>query len=483
MDSPPPRFNLAAFVLAQAGWRGTHPALIVPGVTELDFATLERTVLGTAAGLLERASPGDILLMRLGNTPDFPITYLAAIAAGLVPVPTSSQLTAPEVGRIVEDLSPALCVQSPELPGADCETVPLDALRAMARLPAADYAMGDPDRPAYSVYTSGTSGHARAVVHAHRAIWARRMMWRGWEGLSQDDRMLHAGAFNWTYTLGTGLMDPWANGATAIVPPPGTDAAALPGLLATHRATIFAAAPGVFRRLLRAPLPALPDLRHGLSAGEKLPEATRAAWEAATGTPIFEAYGMSECSTFVSGSPDRPAPPGTLGYPQPGRRVTIRPDGEIAVHATDPGLMLGYHGQPEETAARYDGEWFLTGDRGRLTPDGAILYDGRADDQMNAGGYRVSPMEIEDALATHPGITEVACAEVRLAADLSLIAGFYAGPAPLDEAELSAFATARLAAYKVPRLWVRVEALPRGANNKVLRRRLRQDWEATHGQA
>ena len=483
MESPPPRFNLAAFVLAQARVRGTHPALIVPGVIALDFATLERRVLGTATGLLRHASPGDILLMRLGNTPDFPITYLAAIAAGIVPVPTSSQLSEAEVAGIVAELAPKLSVQAPGLTPADVPTVPQADLDDFADLPAADYAMGDPDRPAYIVYTSGTSGRARAVVHAHRAIWARRMMWQGWEGLTADDRILHAGAFNWTYTLGTGLMDPWANGATAIVPPDGTAATDLPALLASERATIFAAAPGVYRRLLRAPLPSLPDLRHGLSAGEKLPETTHAAWTAATGTPIFEAYGMSECSTFISGSPARPAPPGTLGFPQPGRRVTIREDGEIAVHRDDQGLMLGYHGQPDETAARFDGDWFLTGDRGSLTEEGAIRYDGRTDDQMNAGGYRVSPIEVETAVAAHPALTEVACAEVRLSDDLTLIAAFCVTPDPLDESALATFAQDRLAAYKVPRLWVRVDALPRGANNKVLRRRLRQDWEAARGQA
>ena len=483
MEAPPPRFNLAAFVLAQARVRGTHPALIVPGEISFDFETLERRVLGTATGLLRHASAGDILLMRLGHTPHFPITYLAAIAAGIVPVPTSSQLTDAEVAGIVAELSPTIIVQAPDLTSADLPTIPQADLDGFVDLPAADYAMGDPDRPAYIVYTSGTSGRARAVVHAHRAIWARRMMWQGWEGLTPDDRILHAGAFNWTYTLGTGLMDPWANGATAIVPPDGTDAAELPAMLAAERATIFAAAPGVYRRLLRAPLPPLPDLRHGLSAGEKLPETTRAAWTSATGTPIFEAYGMSECSTFISGSPARPAPTGTLGFPQPGRRVSLREDGEIALHRSDPGLMLGYHGQPDETAARFDGDWFLTGDRGSLTEGGAIRYEGRTDDQMNAGGYRVSPIEVETALAAHPALTEVACAEVRLSDDLTLIAAFCVAVDALDEGALAAFARDRLAAYKVPRLWVRVDALPRGANNKVLRRRLRQDWEATHGQA
>ncbi|MBS1302887.1 class I adenylate-forming enzyme family protein, partial [Loktanella sp. SALINAS62] len=458
-------------------------ALIVPGTTTLTFSDLEKAVRGTATGLLEHARPGDIVLMRLANTPDFPITYLACITAGLIPVPTSAQLTATEVAGIVHDLSPALCVHDPAVTGADVPTISIATLRSFVTRSPADYAMGDPHRPAYIVYTSGTSGTSRAVVHAHRAIWARRMMWDGWCGLMPDDRLLHAGAFNWTYTLGTGLMDPWANGATAIIPAPDTDASALPDLLQLERATIFAAAPGVYRRILRAPLPDLPALRHGLSAGEKLPETLRTAWETATGKPIHEAFGMSECSTFLSGSPNRPAPSGTLGYPQPGRRVTIMDDGQIAIHRSDPGLMLGYHNQPDETAARYRGEWFLTGDHGTQGDDGAITYTGRADDQMNAGGHRVSPVEIESALSHHPAITDIACAEVRLSPDLSLIAAFYVASDLLDETDLSGFAQTRLAAYKRPRLWVRVDALPRGANNKVLRRKLRQDWETTHGQA
>jgi acyl-coenzyme A synthetase/AMP-(fatty) acid ligase len=163
----------------------------------------------------------------------------------------------------------------------------------MRHLPAASYHMGDPERLAYVVYTSGTSGKPRAVAHAHRAIWARQMMFEGWYGLRQDDRLLHAGAFNWTYTMGTGLMDPWTIGATALIPAAGTASETLPTLLAANKATIFAAAPGVYRQLLKGTLHLeLPSLRHGLSAGEKLPASTLSAWTNATDTPIFEAYGM-----------------------------------------------------------------------------------------------------------------------------------------------------------------------------------------------
>ncbi len=186
--------------------------------------------------------------------------------------------------------------------------------------------MGDPGRLAYMVYTSGTSGLPRAVLHAHRAVLARQMMRRGWTGLDPDDRLMHAGALPWTYTLGTGLLDPWAAGATAILPAGGTDADQIGLLLRRHDATILAGTPGHFRKLLKTPLPALPRLRHGLSAGEALPRTTRAAWQAATGTRVHEAFGMTEFSTFLSGTPDRPAPVGTIGYVQTGRRVALLAD-------------------------------------------------------------------------------------------------------------------------------------------------------------
>jgi acyl-coenzyme A synthetase/AMP-(fatty) acid ligase len=342
--------------------------------------------------------------------------------------------------------------------------------------------MGDPDRLAYVVYTSGTSGKQRAVAHAHRAIWARQMMVDGWYGLTQQDRLCHAGAFNWTYTLGTGLMDPWTIGATALIPEPGTDPATLPDLLKQHRATLFAAAPGVYRKFLNENAQInLPDLRHAFCAGEKLSPKLHAAWTDATGTELFEAFGMSECSTFISSSPGNPASGPALGRPQKGRRVAILgPDGPvargeegtIAIHRSDPGLMLEYIGAPEETAAKFSGDWFLTGDQGAMDENDQITYLGRADDMMNAGGFRVSPVEVEAALTAHPGITQVGAAAVEVKPDTFVIAAFYTGPAKLNEEDLQAFAAARLARYKQPRLYIHMDALPTGANNKLLRRAL-----------
>lgn len=483
----PSPFNLAAHVLRRAPALADKVALSVlqaDGAQDWTYAALEQAVRGTGTGLLRAGlTPGDIVLMRLGNTVDFPIAYLGAIAAGLVPVPTSSQLTAPETARMIEELSPAAVLRDPAVGSAvHPHEIDLTALRGMRDLEPCDWNMGDPNRMAYVVYTSGTSGRPRAVAHAHRAIWARQMMVDGWYGLTADDRLCHAGAFNWTYTLGTGLMDPWTIGATALIPEPGTELAALPALLRRHRATIFAAAPGVYRKFLSDDTDLdLPDLRHGLCAGEKLSPSLHAMWRKATGKELFEAYGMSECSTFISSCPDHPARGDALGRPQTGRRIAIvdengpvpqGQEGVIAVHRGDPGLMLGYLNAPEESAARMQGDWFLTGDLGAMAIDGQITYLGRNDDMMNAGGYRVSPVEVETVLSAHPGITQVGVTDVEIREGTRIIVAFYTGPVPVDETELNSYVQDRLARYKQPRAFIHLPALPAGANGKLLRRAL-----------
>ena len=482
---------MAAHVLARGALTPDKIALSVLGGDNLTYGALRAAVLGTATGLLQAgAVVGDRVLMRLGNTVDFPLAYLGALAAGLVPVPTASALTAREVAPMIATLNPALILLDADAAcPADARIVTVETLRAMRSLPPANFHMGDPERAGYIIYTSGTSGSPRAVVHAHRAIWARQMMFDGWYGLHSADRVLHAGAFNWTYTLGTGLMDPWTMGATALIPAAGTPATELPALIAQNEATIFAAAPGVYRQLLnQSELMAMPYLRHGLSAGEKLSPVVRARWEAATGTTVYEAYGMSECSTFISAAPAHPADATVLGRPQQGRKIALLgPDGPvplgdegtIAVHRSDPGLMLGYLDQPEETAAKMQGDWFLTGDQGSMDSDFQITYLGRNDDMMNAGGFRVSPVEVESCLAKFDGITAVGAAEVILKQDVTGIAAFYTAAAPLDETDLRRYAEANLARYKQPRVYIHLPQLPMGANGKLLRRALRQQFEAT----
>ena len=142
------------------------------------------------------------------------------------------------------------------------------------RSPAA-YADTRAEDPAYLIYTSGTTAQPKGVLHAHRVAVGRSPTYQGWYGISDADRVLHAGSFNWTYTLGTGLIDPWANGATSIIYTGAKTPDVWPQLIAKTGATLFAAVPSLFRQILKYAPPArstLGHLRHGLIAGERPPE-------------------------------------------------------------------------------------------------------------------------------------------------------------------------------------------------------------------
>ena len=490
----PSDFNMAEYVLAHADITPEKVALSVlsnSGARRISYVQLKSDVLCVAQGLLDAGvEADDRVLMRLGNTVDFPITYLAAIAIGAVPVPTSSVLTETEVAKIITDINPTVIVHDGAcaLPDTVHRVLNVEQIEAFKSNSCAEFHRGDPNRLAYIVYTSGTSGHPRAVMHAHRAIWARRMMIRDWYDLNAEDRLLHAGAFNWTFTLGTGLMDPWSVGATALIPEPNVDLKLLPLLLSRHDATLFAAAPGVIRKL-NASLPdqfRIPKLRHVLSAGEKLSPEVRSTWRMKTGVDMYEAFGMSECSTFLSSAPHRPSADHALGWPQRGRRISLRAvhdptqeamlgeEGIIAVHQDDPGLMLGYFNAAGETADRFVDGWFLTGDHARIGENGAYYYTGRKDDMMNAGGFRVSPIELETSLSQVSDITSLACVEVEIKTDVKIIVAFYTSVGADAETQLKNYAQTHLADYKRPRAYVRLDALPQNANGKINRNALRQ---------
>jgi acyl-coenzyme A synthetase/AMP-(fatty) acid ligase len=496
----PTPFNLAAHVLAGGVLHGEATALQVlrsDGAERWTYHRLIAAVRGFGTGLLKFGlGPGDRIILLLGNDAAFPIAFLGAISVGIIPVPLSTQLTPPEIDKVLAAVTPALILtcDGVALPtAATCPVLPASATFEISSLGPSPWAMGDPDRLAWMSFTSGTTGSARAVMHAHRSIWARQMARAGWTGLRQQDRLLHAGAFNWTYTLGVGLLDPWSLGAMSLIPAAAVKPADLPGLLARTEATVFAATPAVYRQMLRHPMPDLPHMRHALSAGEKLSDDVASLWRTATGTPIFEAYGMTECSIFISGSAARPAPPGTIGYAQGGRRIAILgPDhapvprgtpGMLAIDRTDPGVFLGYYGRSGETTDSFSGEWFLTGDTASMAEDGAIVYLGRSDDMMNAGGTRVSPLEVEAVMADVADLTDVGVTEVTVRPGVSVVACFYVAASPIAEDVLTAHAATRLARYKQPRIYVRVPALPRNANQKLLRRELRRIWESENGQA
>ncbi|WP_333794141.1 class I adenylate-forming enzyme family protein [Hyphomicrobium sp.] len=499
-DNPP--FNMARYCIGRAAAATRDkPALLIvadPGASPTEvwtYADLEDAVLRTAGALRAMGlSQGDRLMIRLDNTSAYAILFFGAVAAGLVALPASSQLTDREALFLLEDSGAAAIACATHLDTSGLSRAPHvlspdDVARMMREGPRLDYAATRAEDPAFLIYTSGTTAHPKGVLHAQRATLGRRPMYPGWFEISAADRVLHAGAFNWTFTLGVGLTDPWANGATAVVHIGEKDPTIWPRLISATGATIFAGVPGLMRQILKyADLSpsAMPTLRHSLIAGEAPPPGLFEDWAVRTGSHIHEGFGMSEISTYVSTAPSVPRRAGAIGKAQPGRRVAILAvegphapvepghEGWIAVHRSDPGLMLGYWNRPAEQADVVRGEWFVGGDLGHMDADGYVSHTGRSNEIIKALGYRVSPLEVETVLAAHPDVVEVACAEVAVRPGVHIVGAFVvARPgAARDREAILAFAGERLAAYKCPREVRFLDALPRTANGKVQRSRL-----------
>lgn len=484
------------------------------GTSQMTFAELASRT-DQFAQLLRNSgvAAGDRVLIRLPNSLDYPIAFLGTMKRGAISVPTSTLLTAEEVAYLAKDSTatvlvtdkaawPALQGHLSNLPhlkqvflsgvGEIQPHASLQVSDLSQQLAAISHCEGNhptaADDPAYLVYTSGTTGYPKGVLHAHRALIGREPAAKYWFNFAEDqqDRIMHSGKFNWTYVLGTGLMDPLYLGKTVIVHEGKNDADLWTRLIAKHAATIFVGVPTIYRQIIQKSTAAkadVPSLRHCMSAGEHLSDEVLQQWRGRFGRDIFEAVGMSEFSYYLSQSVFRPIRPGSAGFPQPGHAIQLlNPDtleavplgeeGMICVPDSDPGLFLRYWNLDEETAKyKHDG-WFFTGDYARYDDDGYIWFLGRKDDIIKSFGYRVSPYEIERVYKSHPAVADCAAVGEELEKDKLLVVTYVIlqPDATVTADELLAFGKQHLAAYKTPKTVYLTKDFPRTKNGKILRK-------------
>ncbi len=483
------------------------------GTSQITFAQLaERT--SRFAQLLRNLGVGlgERVLIRLPNSLDYPSAFLGAMKRGAIAVPTSTLLTAEEVVYLAQDSGASVLVTDKAAwailkdqlhgavnlrhvllsgPGEVLQSAGLNVLDLDSAL--SEIQQWEPphqsksDEPAYLVYTSGTTGYPKGVLHAHRAMIGRTPASTYWYDFAADgDRIMHSGKFNWTYVLGSGLMDPLYLGKTVIVHEGKNDSNTWPRLIKKHSATIFVGVPTIYRQIVQKSdftKADVPSLRHCMSAGEHLSDEVLTQWRERFGVDIYEAVGMSEFSYYLSQTKSRPIRPGSAGFPQPGHNIqllnpeTLQPvvmgeEGMICVPDDDPGLFLNYWNLPEETAKlRHDG-WFFTGDYARYDADGYIWFLGRRDDIIKSFGYRVSPYEIERVLKSHPAVADCASVGEEIEKDKVLVVAYVilqpGSTASADD--LLAFGREHLAAYKAPKTLYLAKDFPRTKNGKILRR-------------
>jgi acyl-coenzyme A synthetase/AMP-(fatty) acid ligase len=484
------------------------------GTSQMTFAELASRT-DQFAQLLRNSgvAAGDRVLIRLPNSLDYPIAFLGTMKRGAISVPTSTLLTAEEVAYLAKDSTatvlvtdkaawPALQGHLSNLPhlkqvflsgvGEIQPHAGLQVSDLSQQLAAISHCEGNhptaADDPAYLVYTSGTTGYPKGVLHAHRALIGREPAAKYWFNFAEDqqDRIMHSGKFNWTYVLGTGLMDPLYLGKTVIVHEGKNDADLWTRLIAKHAATIFVGVPTIYRQIIQKSTAAkadVPSLRHCMSAGEHLSDEVLQQWRGRFGRDIFEAVGMSEFSYYLSQSVFRPIRPGSAGFPQPGHAIQLlNPDtleavppgeeGMICVPDSDPGLFLRYWNLDDETAKfKHDG-WFFTGDYARYDADGYIWFLGRKDDIIKSFGYRVSPYEIERVYKSHPAVADCAAVGEELEKDKLLVVTYVIlqPDASVTADELLAFGKQHLATYKTPKTVYLTKDFPRTKNGKILRK-------------
>ncbi len=456
---------------------------------------------------------GDRILVQLPNSLEYPIAFFGAMKVGAIAVPTSTLLTAEEVQYLVKDSGARVLVMDRiswsqlAITLADCGAVELvlttgeatltshqgvtlrdlnESLRAITTCAAPHTTRADD--PAYLVYTSGTTGYPKGVLHAHRALLGRSPASEYWFNFSatEVDRIVHSGKFNWTYVLGSALMDPLYLGKLVIVHEGKNEAALWPRLIAKHRATIFIGVPTIYRQIVQKTTVTradVPSLRFCMSAGEHLSDDMLAQWRERFGMQIFEAVGMSEISYYLSQSVHRPIRAGSAGFPQPGHAValldpesfapvTAGEEGMIAIPEGDPGLFLRYWNLPEETTKlRHDG-YFFTGDHARIDADGYWWFLGRRDDIIKSFGYRVSPYEVERVMKSHAAVADCACVGETIGPDKLIVVAYVILQANQTTSadQLLQWCQTQIAPYKAPKRVYIANALPRTKNGKILRR-------------
>jgi acyl-coenzyme A synthetase/AMP-(fatty) acid ligase len=504
----PEKLNLACEVLDASVARGCGPLPALIGEHgAVSYEMLQQRVDGLAAGLLGLGlKQGDLVLLKMGNAPEFAVGFLAAVKLGLIPVLVNSLLTAAELRPVLEQTRPQLIFTEHsraaavrELRGAglfkrvicvgevENDEIPFASIASpdTRSVAAANTRSAD---PAFIVYTSGTTGKPKGIVHAHRWIVALGDLNRYRLPPEKNDVVMATGEWSFISALGHNLLFPLRNGVTGAILTARAAPENILGAIARFRITVLYSVATVYRRLLGTTdfekRYDLGSLRCAHSTGEALRAATYKEWKRRVGCELYEHYGVSEYQLVVGHGIRNPVKPGSVGIPLPGVGVALLDDnynrvstgklGQFAISTEDPGLFLGYYNDPARTKAAIQNGWYFTGDLAYRDADGYVFIAGRRDDCFKSRGIFIAPTEIENALQQHPAVMEAAVvaepdSEIgnRIRAFIVLSEGA-ARSQDLAESIRDKLRT-QIAPYKIPHAITFVTRLPKSAVGKILR--------------
>jgi 2-furoate---CoA ligase len=448
--------NLAQSLLAACE---RHPELeAFPGVT---YGALLPRVQRLAGGL--GVEPGERVAIVLDNRLEAPLLLWACWWAGAVPVPLSWRLSEDELGYCIGDCGARVVVRDGDLlPDGPEHAGALDRHDSEAGL---------------MLYTSGTTGRPKGVPRSHAAdragAWSQALQ----HGYGWADRTL--GVMPLYHTMGIHSLLAMHLVGGCFVPQARWDPAEAIRLIEEQRITSLYLAPTLFHDLVHHP---------GLSAhGVSSVRALGYAGAAMTSTLVRRCadvfrpevfvnhYGSTEIYTFTIGR-DQLGKPGCAGRPAVNTRLRLEPGGEICVHLASDEAFAGYWHRPDADEKAIRGGWYHTGDTGHLDEDGELWIDGRVDDMIVSGGENVHPLEVENVLASHPAVREVAVIGAPDDRWGQRVVAVVVGDATAEDLDAHCLGSS-LARFKRPREYRYVGELPKSASGKILRRLLRDDTD------
>ncbi len=506
------KFNLAEYCLQENARRFPDKYALI--IAEKDGSERKFTyqdlyhqvaclVSGFASLKLEK---GAVVAIQAEDAHDLLLSFLAAIAANLVPVLLLQSLVDESVEYILKHSNASIFLQldknsKKKFSQQNYCIINLEEYQQLVRFPFREIHTGTQmNDPAFIFYTSGSTGAPKGVVHAQRVILGRMPSIKYWMDLRSDDVVMQTDNLCWTYSLFTGFLDPLMMGATAVVYNPSNFSSlaenAISGktwlqLINRYNVTIMASTPDIYHLILDTDN--LHEYQHSSlrmagSAGTLLAESVQKQWKNIFGIPIYTALGMTEISTCISTGLSIPPKAQTIGKIQPGRHMRLLPIetgfddvtfdqvGMLAVHKDEQGLMLGYLGENSETSLHYRGDWFLTQDLLSMDKDGYLTYCGRLDSIIKVGGgFRVSPIQVENVIKSYEKIKDVVCTAIfdqHLATDVLAAYIVCDQPDDVSAKALCEYIRQHLTDYKMPQYFFFVDEIPHNMRGKVDRKKL-----------
>ena len=526
IKAPGAHFNFAQHLIARNLARPAKTAY-VDDQGSLSYGALAEGVRRVATALLALGvRREERVLLLIHDCSDWPVCFLGAMYAGIVPVAVNTLLTVDDYAyMLAHSRAQAVLVSQALLPtlqaalergGHEVKTVivsrpssPLPAgMLGLDELtgqhaPLAQTADTGPDDPGFWLYSSGSTGRPKGTLHSHaNPYWTAELYGTRLLGLREQDVCFSAAKLFFAYGLGNALSFPLSVGATVLLmaerPTPQATFKRWLGGVGGTQPTVFFGAPTGFAGMLASPeLPSKEQiaLRLASSAGEALPADLGTRFTAHYGIDIVDGIGSTEMlHIFLSNRPGQVLY-GTTGWPVPGYDIELRGEdarpvppnadgssliGELYIRGPSAALM--YWGDREKSRETFQGQWTKSGDKYVRNADGSYTYCGRSDDMLKVNGVYVSPFEVEATLVQHPAVLEAAVIGVVDTEGLTKTKAYVVlkPGAQATADELKAFTKEKLAAYKYPRQIAFVAELPKTATGKIQRFKLR-DQEAAQG--